>query len=112
MIDYWHKSKGFCGCYFESIDRPYLENKIFLLFEVNPFDYNIYDDLDKDPWLYCKYKCNINNKPHVVYVLHVKNKKEIDHLMRLDEIHFGKILFKLPLEQYVSIREVQKQFIS
>jgi hypothetical protein len=86
------------GCYTESIDKPYLNDHIFLLFETNVNNIDVIKSLQQRKDFYTKYYITNDNKPYTVITL-IKNDKWLKSFQTVDFYRFGKTYKTLPLDE-------------
>lgn len=71
MRIFYSESCGFRGIYTESLDKPYLDNHLFLMYDLDKLDTNwvIREHyFNKNPLFYTSYTLVVKHKTYIVYV--------------------------------------------
>ncbi len=74
----FNENTGFVNAYVEDINRPYVENCIFVVFKYTPNSYGIVDEiLTGNKNFYNKYNIYIDNVFYIEYAFTIPNDKKI-----------------------------------
>lgn len=75
---YFTDKYSFINAYIQDINRPYLEDKIFIVFEYDPKVYSeVNNEMTSNSCYFTKYDLHINNKYYIEYVFVIPPKYNI-----------------------------------
>lgn len=75
---YFTDKYSFINAYIQDINRPYLEDKIFIVFEYDPKVYSeVNNEMTSNSCYFTKYDLHINNKYYIEYVFVIPPKHNI-----------------------------------
>lgn len=75
---YFTDKYSFINAYIQDINRPYLEDKIFIVFEYDPKVYSeINNEMTSNSYYFTKYDLHMNNKYYIEYVFVIPPKYNI-----------------------------------
>ena len=75
---YFTNKYSFINAYIQDINRPYLEDKIFIVFEYDPKVYSeVNNEMTSNSYYFTKYDLRMNNKYYIEYVFVIPPKHNI-----------------------------------
>ena len=75
---YFTDKYSFINAYIQDINRPYLEDKIFIVFEYDPKVYSeVNNEMTSNSYYFTKYDLHMNNKYYIEYVFVIPPKHNI-----------------------------------